>query len=298
MTTHFTYTATPDKEHLHQGDILRRSGGLESILQEVHPHYFRKEDYRFFIVLTQSCDLLRRDGNDCSARYITIAAVRPTQLAFERYARNLLYEEEEVDLGFCPASRKGKLQQFGEKLFNNNEVDYFFLRRQDGTPFDQDHCAFLKLSVALRAKQHYNALVEAKVLQLRESFQHKLGYLVGSSYSRVGTDDWLPNHSTPESFKALINDYVKAIEEINWLEKDIYQYVLDAVRRTPSHERNLVKLQQFVKEAKEERKKRRKEFLELVAGVLRDLKVSEPVVSKAVKRLNNKPELSGFLKNA
>jgi hypothetical protein len=37
--------------------------------------YFQSPNYRYFLVLAQSCDLARRDSKACNGRYITIAAV-------------------------------------------------------------------------------------------------------------------------------------------------------------------------------------------------------------------------------
>ena len=54
---------------------------------EVFPLYQRKPDYRYFIVLTQSCDLVRRNGGRCTSPHVTIAAVRPLRVAFERERR-------------------------------------------------------------------------------------------------------------------------------------------------------------------------------------------------------------------
>jgi len=51
-----------------------------------------------------------------------------------------------------------------------------------------DLCAFLLLSIALRA-EHYGALLEAKIAQLDDIFAAKLGWLTGNLYSRVGTPD-------------------------------------------------------------------------------------------------------------
>jgi hypothetical protein len=75
MATHYVYD-DPDKAQLAQGDILQRTDALVSLLGEYHPHYAEHPDYKFFAVLTQSCDLVRRDGRPPKSPYITIAAAR------------------------------------------------------------------------------------------------------------------------------------------------------------------------------------------------------------------------------
>jgi len=80
---HFTY-CRPDKSTLKQGDLVARNSDVDEMLREVHPHYFRKAgDYRYLLVLTQTCDLVRREG-ECATRYISLAAVRPFELALRR----------------------------------------------------------------------------------------------------------------------------------------------------------------------------------------------------------------------
>lgn len=56
---HFTYKNEADMLSLCQGDVLEKTDALMGILEEVHP-YFLKDEYKYFMVLTQSCDLVRR----------------------------------------------------------------------------------------------------------------------------------------------------------------------------------------------------------------------------------------------
>ncbi len=71
---HFTYkecdTYSPS---LKQGDILHKTPELLELLEKVHPHYINSE-YKYFQVITQSCDLVRKNDS-CKSRYITLAAV-------------------------------------------------------------------------------------------------------------------------------------------------------------------------------------------------------------------------------
>lgn len=72
---HFTYKPSPDMSSLCQGDVLCVTDEMRKILKEVHP-YFLNEQYKYFMVLTQSCDLVRRNAGKCKTPYITLAAVR------------------------------------------------------------------------------------------------------------------------------------------------------------------------------------------------------------------------------
>ena len=71
---HFTYKQEADFASLCQGDVLAVTEELKSILEEVHP-YFLNEQYKYFMVLSQSCDLVRRKGKACKTPYITLAAI-------------------------------------------------------------------------------------------------------------------------------------------------------------------------------------------------------------------------------
>ena len=58
---HFTYKSNPDMQSLCQGDILNPTEELMEVLKTVHPYFLNKQ-YKYFMVLSQSCDLVRRNG--------------------------------------------------------------------------------------------------------------------------------------------------------------------------------------------------------------------------------------------
>ena len=72
---HFTYKSNPDMQSLCQGDILNPTEELMEVLKTVHPYFLNKQ-YKYFMVLSQSCDLVRRNGKKCKTPYITLAAVK------------------------------------------------------------------------------------------------------------------------------------------------------------------------------------------------------------------------------
>lgn len=292
---HWTYEDPPDQTQLCQGDLLRRSPALEGLLNEFHPFYQRKDDNRFFLVLTQGCDLVLRNGGKCTTPYVTIAAVRPMRLAIDREVQALQRDEIERTLRFGDKSRKAKLDQFIERLLNNNEPSYFYLRREPSCDLAEDHCAFLKLSIPLKA-EHYGALVEAKVLQLTEPFQHKLGYLVGNLYSRVGTKDWT-DHGTPEEYERVMAEPLQGdMSAFVWLDKPTHDHVLRNLRKAPAEERTIEKLEALVKEAGKAREARRVQVLDAVDQVLKELDIGENLVRKARQRLQNDPRFAAGIR--
>lgn len=203
---HFTYDADLG-EHLQQGDLLRRTTEISKLLEEVHPHYERNSDsYLYFIVLTQSCDLVRRErGSPCKSRYITLAGVRPFFLALDRELESMQSPLERIAEA-CKSGSKERLRMFLERLLNNNEPTLFYLHENAALGIQEPCCAFLRLSIAIRAHDHYEKCLEARVTSLSKPFQAKLGWLVGNIYSRVGTEDWVPACESQDQFKLRISN--------------------------------------------------------------------------------------------
>jgi hypothetical protein len=87
---HFTYASNLCKTDLMQGDVLERTPAIDQLLKVVHPHFHGHQKNLFFIVLTQSCDLVqRKGGSGCKSPYITIAPVRSIDSVIERHLAQL-----------------------------------------------------------------------------------------------------------------------------------------------------------------------------------------------------------------
>lgn len=187
---HFTYEEEKfDPTQLCQGDVLRRTPEVDALLSQVHNHFFLKSNYLHFMVLTQTCDLVvRADKGDMKARYIALAPVRSLESVLNREVKSQALSVE-GELPVLTDKGKTKLTEFLTRIYNNNEPNYFFLESA-GTSLATDCCASLDLSIAIRTGEHYPTCLGAKILQLNDTFQAKLGWLVGQLYSRVGTDDW------------------------------------------------------------------------------------------------------------
>lgn len=199
---HFTYAKSPDLSSLMQGDVLKRTLEVDALLKEVHPHFYEKSKNLYFMVLTQSCDLVLRSDNGCKSPYITIAPIRSFDEVLNRQIQVLNTSELQSELPVIGEKGKSKLSEFLQRLYNNNEPGYFFLEASE-TALPYDCCAFLNLSIAIKSDLHYKECLGAKILELDASFQAKLGWLVGQLFSRVGTEDWLKEKLTPKVNAAL-----------------------------------------------------------------------------------------------
>lgn len=218
---HFTYDSEPSKTDLMQGDVLRRTPELDELLKVVHPHFYQNKENLFFIVLTQSCDLVRRSvGAACKAPYITIAPVRTLDMVVERHLLQQARPTVDTDMLVMSAKARVKATDFLARVFNNNEAGYFYLDSEDNE-LSCDCVAFLNLSIALKTGLHFDICLAAKVAQLTSTFQAKLGWLVGQMYSRVGTDDFARDIISKKTKSALkdvalwIDDqHVQAVERV------------------------------------------------------------------------------------
>lgn len=176
-------------QSLCQGDILEITEEISMILKDVHP-FFLNEQYKYFIVLSQSCDLVRRNGKDCKTPYITLAAVRNYSDFLERMLLKGRFAEKVNGLLIMDEKNKERAYQLVERVYNNTEPEYFFLYKEDALGFPESMVAYLKVSIALKSKEHYDKCLNAKRIELTDEFKAKLGWLVGNMYSRVGTADW------------------------------------------------------------------------------------------------------------
>lgn len=99
---HFTYSQTDDSSaDLCQGDILKRTIKIDAVFEEFHNYYHTKVANEFYIVLTQSCDLVRRNNTDCKARYISLAPVRKLRIVLDRYIEGIVYKLVADNLPVC-----------------------------------------------------------------------------------------------------------------------------------------------------------------------------------------------------
>lgn len=171
-------------DELRQGDVLQRNDALKERIAIAHGYYAEAPGYDYFIVLTPSCELALRDGR-CSSRYISIAAVRPASLLVERQLDNYKQSVKAPGL-FCSSGKRQLAEQYVMRLLHNAEDGYLYLPGELFGQNEADRIAFLKLSIVLRV-DHYQACLQAKVLQLADSFSAKVGSLTAGLYGQVAT---------------------------------------------------------------------------------------------------------------
>ena len=205
--SHFTYKSVEESKIdncLKQGDILERTPDLDEVINEIHP-YFALNDYKFFLVLTQSCDLTQKITSN-KLKYINLAVVRTLSSILEKETEGLYKDELAKKINLLSFNNRNKLDDFLRKLLNNNFTEYFYLHKDVDNNISDDYVANLRVSFALKAQEHYGTVLNAKVLELKDEFKAKLGWLIGNLYSRVATQDWTPLNKSDAEFKEMIQE--------------------------------------------------------------------------------------------
>ena len=141
---------------------------------------------------------------------------------------------------------------------------------------------------------HYETLFSARALQLTDSFQHKLGYLVGNLYSRIGTEDWVPENCSLDDFDRLRREPVENQDMILWIEKPIYKAVISKLKTVESP--SLENLQQIVQQTKITQENRKQQALKAVSEVMSEYGVETPALEKLLRRLENRPDFQTAFK--
>jgi hypothetical protein len=167
------YKEDPPGELLEQGDVLKTSDALAGLLEKYHPYYANHPDNRFYVVLTQSCDLVPREGG-CAARYISLAPVRPLTLILHREFDETLENVEKGSQPFATVRARTSIEQFLQRLLNNNEATFFYFERDHVRGIYEEMCGILSLPISFKL-EHYKILLDAKLAGITDVFQAKLG---------------------------------------------------------------------------------------------------------------------------
>ncbi len=172
---------------MQQGDIIARDDRLLDILRSVHSH-FCDEKYLGFMVVTQSCDLVRRKKGNCKARHLSIATIRELDQVLPEQLKELSGFQQSRCL---IQEKRVAAEDFLRRLIDQNEQSrgLFYLHPSADAGIAAASLAFLRITISLR-RDHYDVVQKSRVGRLKPEFANKLGWLVGNLYSRIGTPDW------------------------------------------------------------------------------------------------------------
>ena len=284
MPTHYIYEE-PDQKCLCQGDVLNRTDEITDLLgkslpcQADHP-----VKLKYFLVLTQTCDLVRRNGLPPSAQYITIAAVLPVEEAILLKAKKH-QQWWQTATKVVDSRTLNELTLFTESLFDNNIAHYFYLYEDISTGISGRGCAFLAYAVALGV-EHYDILLKGKVAQMKDEFRAKLGWLVGDMYSRVGTKEWDEHYGKGDARKRaslLLRDVLINIDKQK-IDKGIKELKnkKSLTKYAPAEIFNYIKDTKIIS--------RKATFSRRIGEMSEDFKLIDPICSRLIQEINKNKE--------
>ena len=211
MPSHWTYAEFDANADLAQGDIVEPADELRAVLQQVHPHFLLPK-YIAFMVLSQSCDLVRRPGH--RQQPIFLCVIRE----FDAVAKQLVQLFCGSDIpGIFRNDSRVEGRRFIERVINQNEqaIGLFYLHTDADAGIARPSVAMLRIGICLRA-EHYDKLVAARRGRLRSEFQAKLGWLTGNLYSRIGTEDWSESEDRRKQQRKMIDEILDGLPDTVW----------------------------------------------------------------------------------
>jgi len=219
--SHWTYSPLDPSNDLRQGDIIGRTPGLLAILSKVLSH-FCDENYTAFLVVTQSCDLVRRHEEPCKTEYLNLCVVRELEPLLPTILEPCCGT---VVPGVFASDSRQHAEQLLKKVLNQNDQAHglFYLHPDADVGIATASVAMLRVSIALR-REHYGMLQKSRCGRLHSEYSNKLGWLTGNLYSRVATPDWeeKENDTTASSKQAeLLLRSISQPQNENWVPQEL-----------------------------------------------------------------------------
>jgi hypothetical protein len=219
----YVYQEQFSNNSLFQGDILRVTGIFREYFAKFYPEVTNIEnEEKYVMVLTQSCDLVKGHKRKLKVSHINVCLIR----TLKNFVNSLLAEVRPLSIGdknLLEREVNDRLKDKLSKLFNNSDQKVnFFLPKK--LPFIEDMVALIPLSFSFRA-DHYDLLLENKVLMLAPEFRAKIGYIISELYGRVGTPDLSDSGWGDKEIRDYINELLHDLRLIQVPDKSFLEYI-------------------------------------------------------------------------
>ena len=224
----YIYEDRSAEPSLLQGDILKVDGQFREYFDEFYPAIKPSDGkIQYVMILTQSCDLFKAEKRKPKLSHINVCLVRRLDSVIKRLISD---DIKPLEVGNKKILARDALDQLKDKLSkllnNTDQKTHFFLPKQ--SPFKEDMVAVLPLSFSFRT-DHYDLLIENRVLGIKPEFQAKVGHIIGQLYSRIGTPDlhdfgW--NDKTTRQYINLLLDHSN-LQQVP--DKSYIQYIKENV---------------------------------------------------------------------
>jgi hypothetical protein len=289
MPAHWTYEAFEPTADLAQGDIIDPTPEIRAVLKHVHPHFLDTK-YVAFMVLSQSCDLVRRKGY--RGQPINLCVVRELR-SIAGQLLHLFCGSEIAGVYRKEARNEGR--KFLERVINQNEqaIGLFYLHPDADSGVSTNCVAMLRIAIALRT-EHYDTIREARRGRLRPEFQAKLGWLTGNLYSRVGTEDWSEPKDRKRDQESIVKHVIDSLAGVKWASSEAVNRAIRAgftgEDKTPEETSKVIDSHEptpFDQQVRDELRR-------VIAQ--NDLGIPTEVQERLMKRLPNDAAMAGLFK--
>lgn len=235
----YVYRKTANERSLLQGDVLKVEGQFRQHFINFYPAINHPDgEDKYVMVLTQSCDLVKTSKRKPKLSHINVCLVRSLKAVIARLIDDEIKPTAIADKKVLERDAIDQLKDRLSKLLNNSDQKtHFFLPKQ--SPFVEDMVAILPLSFSFRT-DHYDLMLEGRVLGLKPEFQAKVGHIISQLYGRIGTPDLSDVDWDDKKTRNYINDLLQDSNLAQVPDKSFLDYIKANLNDTMSNIEELI----------------------------------------------------------
>lgn len=247
---HYVYRDHITETSLLQGDILKVDGDFREHFKSFYPAIKHPDnEIKYVMVLTQSCDLVKTEKRKPKLNHINVCLVRSLDAVIRRVIDEEIKPVSISNTNLLPRDALDQLKDRISKLLNNtDQKTCFFLPNHK--PFTEDMAALLPLSFSFRT-EHYETLLNNRVLGLKSEFQAKIGYIISQLYGRIGTADLSDSGWSDKQIRDYINKLLQHLNLKQVPDKSFIDYIQQNFNDEGQNIDQLIQQHQAQKVAKE-----------------------------------------------
>ncbi len=221
----YVYQESSAHHSLLQGDILKVDGQFRSYFDKFYPEivYRESDKDRYVMVLTQSCDLVKTGKRKPKLSHVNVCLIKSLKYIIQKLAIDEIKPAVVAGKTIMQREVLDQLKDKLSKLLNNSDQKtYFFLPKQQ--PLLEDMVAVIPLSFSFRT-DHYDLLLESRVLGLKPEFQAKIGNIISQLYGRVGTVDLFDHEWDDKKTRNYINELLSDLNLVQVPDRSFIEYI-------------------------------------------------------------------------
>lgn len=270
------------RELLYQGDIIHLKDDLKTNFLSNFNLGF---DPEYLMIVSQTCDLVRRSNRPPKIRHVNVALVRP----FKNFLKYAVQELNVTEIENTKVINDSSLNVLKTKLFdlinNCNSKSHFFLPRK--SPFKEHMIVVFNTTYPLRFEEQYELLLKNRVLSLKNEYKAKIGDVYATLFDRITVNELIDKKDwSKDKLKILIDNLLDSNHITN-----ANTPLLNAYQKTPISKPTFKKLKrEFTKiRESEEIKKSKNDAKQVIKSIKEDLInfVIECIGNQALNGMND-----------